>query len=145
MYQASHPPRKFSAGHPPARPTTPPTGYGQTRLDRRLKISLADLAGFGHIPWTGCRRCRTPGWAGRGPGRPGSAAAAPYRLHDRVVFASVFLTQKIPIHFIISSCAVMEHVMFPDAPSATPLVSEEISPHHQIRELGWANTDSRTL
>ena len=23
-----------------------------------------DLAGFGHIPWTGCRRFRTPGWAG---------------------------------------------------------------------------------
>ena len=32
---------------------------------------------------------------------PGSAAAAPYRLHDRVVFASVFLTQKFPIHFLM--------------------------------------------
>ena len=42
----------FQPGHHPAR-------REQTRLDRRLLITLADLAGFEHIPWTGTPRTRT--------------------------------------------------------------------------------------
>ena len=54
------------AGQAPSLPTrgcgsggTPSTGYDQTRLDRPVRVSNDDLAGFGHIPWTGR-------WVGRG-------------------------------------------------------------------------------
>ena len=54
------------AGQAPSLPTrgcgsggTPSTGCGQTRLDRPVLLTNDDLAGFGHIPWTGW-------WVGRG-------------------------------------------------------------------------------
>ena len=136
------PPAKviFSRGHPPARPTTPSTGYGQTRLDRRLKISLADLAGFDHIPWTGCRRCRTPGLAGRGPGRPGSARdprPLPHTDYMTEWFSPVYSSpQNSPY---ISSCNGARDVpgsAIGDSSSQRSL-RHRFSPHHPNSKFGF--------